>query len=433
MQQKVARYIARHKLLAPNGCVMVALSGGADSVALLRVLLSLGYTCEAAHCNFHLRGAESERDEAFVRHLCQQLRVSLHVAHFQTRQEAARRQISLEMAARELRYTWFETLRQEQGAQAIAVAHHRDDSAETFLLNLLRGTGLNGLQGIRPRNGHIVRPLLCLDRREITDYLQRLGQDYVTDSTNLEDEYLRNKIRLHLLPLMQQINPAAKDNLLRTAAHLADAALIYRQGVDESRARILRHNGRAIDIEALKHEAAPATLLHEILHPLGFNESLTEAICRSLDGQPGKCFTAGEWQVVKDRDLLLIGHRDKILPPQLEMQTMDYTPDFIIPRDKDCAVLDADKLKHPLTLRLWQQGDTFVPFGMTGKKKVSDYLTDRKYSLPRKQHQWVLCCGNDIVWLVGERIDNRFRIDPASTQKITMVRLHPHTNTSFSF
>ena len=225
--QKVVQYIERHKLFSLDDKILVALSGGADSVALLRLLLSLGYTCEAAHCNFHLRGAESDRDEHFVRQLCLEHRVTLHTVHFNTEQEAKERHISIEMAARELRYAWFEKTREACSAAVIAVAHHQDDSVETLLLNLIRGTGINGLRGIRPRNGHIVRPLLCLDRKEITGYLESIGQSYVTDSTNLQDEYTRNKIRLNLLPMMQEINPSVKESILKTAEHLDDAASIY--------------------------------------------------------------------------------------------------------------------------------------------------------------------------------------------------------------
>lgn len=422
MKQKVARYIAQKQLLHEGDKVLVAISGGADSVALLRLLVSLGYTCEAAHCNFNLRGAESDRDEAFVRFLCEELHIPLHVIHFDTIQEATRKHISIEMAARELRYSWFEKLRQECNADAIAIAHHRDDSVETFLLNLLRGTGINGLQGIHPQNGYVIRPLLCLDRLEIISYLQQIGQTYVTDSSNQEDKYLRNKIRLHLLPLIQQINPAAKENILKTAAHLAEASLLYQQAVKEACARIMRNDKKAIDIAALLKEQTPQTLLFEILHPLGFNERQTQDIYRSLKGQAGKCFSAGQWRVVKDRDLLLIEHTQEIPPPALNIQTVDNKPGFIIPHDPDIASFDADKLTDPLSIRLWQKGDYFVPFGMKGKKKVSDYLTDRKFPLLHKERQWVLCCGNDIIWLIGERIDNRFRVDE-STRKITIIKI----------
>ena len=244
--QKVVQYIERHKLFSLDDKILVALSGGADSVALLRLLLSLGYTCEAAHCNFHLRGAESDRDEHFVRQLCLEHRVTLHTVHFNTEQEAKERHISIEMAARELRYAWFEKTREACSAAVIAVAHHQDDSVETLLLNLIRGTGINGLRGIRPRNGHIVRPLLCLDRKEIVGYLESIGQAYVTDSTNLQDEYTRNKIRLNLLPMMQEINPSVKESILKTAEHLDDAASIYNIGIEEAKLRVKTPEGISI-------------------------------------------------------------------------------------------------------------------------------------------------------------------------------------------
>ncbi|MCD8092306.1 MAG: tRNA lysidine(34) synthetase TilS [Bacteroides sp.] len=416
--QRIAQYINHHRLFTAKDKVLVALSGGADSVALLRLLLHLGYTCEAAHCNFHLRGAESGRDEEFVRCLCREQGTALHIVHFDTEKEAKERHISIEMAARELRYDWFEEVRKECGASVIAVAHHRDDSVETFLLNLIRGTGINGLRGIQPRNGKIVRPLLCLDRKEITDYLDRLGQSYVTDSTNLQDEYTRNKIRLNLLPMMQEINPAVKESILKTAEHLEDAASIYKRGIEEAKKRILTPEG--ISIRALLQETAPETVLFEILYPLGFNAAQVKDIYRALNGQPGKVFASTCRRVVKDRELLLIEPLQEATKPKLTMKEYEYTPDFVIPRDKNTACFDADKLQYPLSLRLFRQGDTFVPFGMKGRKKVSDYLTDRKFSLLRKERQWVLCCDDDIIWLVGERADNRFRIDEG-TKKVLIV------------
>lgn len=422
-KQRIALYIDRNKLFSPKDKILVALSGGADSVALLRLLLALGYACEAAHCNFHLRGAESDRDETFVRRLCKELQIPLHVIHFETEREAEERHISIEMAARELRYTWFEKTSREYGITVVAVAHHQDDSVETLLLNLIRGTGINGLRGIQPKNGNIVRPLLCLNREEIIGYLQDIRQDYVTDSTNLQDEYTRNKIRLNLLPMMQEINPSVKESILKTAQHLNDAAVIYNKGIEEAKQRTLTEKG--INIEALQKEPTPETILFEILHPLGFNASQVKDIYRALEGQAGKVFSSTGWQVVKDRELLLISPIQKATKPVLEMKEHVYTKDFIIPRDKNAACFDADKLLHPLSLRLWQHGDTFVPFGMKGKKKVSDYLTDRKFSLPRKEQQWVLCCGDDIIWLIGERTDNRFKVDE-KTKKALVIEIDDH-------
>lgn len=424
-RQKITEYIHRNQLFHPEDKILVALSGGADSVALLRLLLSSGYTCEAAHCNFHLRGKESDRDEAFVRRLCTEQQVPLHSVHFETRRIAEERRISIEMAARDLRYEWFEKVRIASGAAVIAVAHHQDDSVETLLLNLIRGTGINGLRGIRPKNGYVVRPLLCLSRKDIIDYLNGIGQDYVTDSTNLQDEYTRNKIRLNLIPMMQEINPSVKESIFNTAEHLSDAAVLYKRCIEEGKLRIQTEKGICID--ALMQEPAPETLLFEILHPLGFNATQVNDLYHALNGQPGKVFKADGWRVLKDREQLLIEPLQEATPPVLETKEYIYTPDFVIPRDKETACFDADKLLHPLSLRLWQQGDSFVPFGMKGRKKVSDYLTNLKLPLSHKEQQWVLCCGEDIVWLVEERTDDRFRIDE-KTKRVLIIKVNKNTD-----
>lgn len=435
IKKRIARYIAQENLFGTEDKILVTLSGGADSVALLRLLLDMGYHCEAAHCNFHLRGDESDRDEQFVRQLCLQLDVTLHTRHFQTIEEAARLHISIEMAARQLRYAWFEELRRQQCASVIAVAHHKDDSVETILLNLIRGTGINGLLGIRPKNERIVRPLLCVSRGEIEDYLQEIGQAYVTDSTNLQDEYTRNKIRLNILPLMQEINPSVHDSIMSTARHLHDASLLYKKGIEDGKQRVKTEQG--INIPALLQEPAPETLLFEILSPLGFNGAQAGDIFSALNSQSGKTFLSKDWRVVKDRDSLLITpligactageYRtdDPSLPFSLIIEEREMTDDFAIPRNrKDIACFDADKLKHPFSVRLCRQGDHFIPFGMRGKKKVSDYLTNRKFSLLRKEQQWVLCSGKDIAWLIDERTDNRFRIDE-DTKRVVVISLRP--------
>lgn len=419
-QEKVWRYIEEERLPVQEGKVIVALSGGADSVALLRLLLEYGCRCVAAHCNFHLRGEESDRDEAFVTRLCQELDTSLHIAHFDTWRTAHERHVSIEMAARELRYEWFEKLRVECGAVSIAVAHHADDSIETFLLNLIRGTGIDGLRGIRPRNGQIIRPLLCLSRKDILEYLESIGQTYMTDSTNLADEFTRNKIRLHLLPLLESINPSVRRNILQAAKHLDDAAFLYHRAIDEGKQRIWDKEG--ISIPALKREAVPGTLLYEALRSYGFNSTQVHDILQSMDGQAGKTFASARTRIVKDRDHLFVEDlAERFSPPLLYVEKLPYNKDFILPRDKDTACLDAGKLTSPLALRRWQKGDAFVPFGMSGRKKVSDYLTDRKFSLTRKDRQWVLCCGKEIAWLVGERLDNRFRVNK-TTKQVVLVK-----------
>lgn len=424
---QIEQYIEKEKLFGLKDKVLIALSGGADSVALLRILVYLGYSCQAAHCNFHLRGEEADRDEGFVRNLCAKFNIPCHVIHFQTKEYAAMHKISIEMAARELRYNWFETLRQELKADVVAVAHHKDDSVETMLLNLLRGTGINGLTGIRPKNNNIVRPLLCISREDIISYLDGLQQEYVTDSSNLQDEYVRNKIRLNLLPLMETINPSIKSTLFSTASHLSDTAIIYNKVIDEGKERVLTPEG--ISIEKLLQEASPRALLYEILYPLGFNSAQIEDIYLSLERQSGKKFVSDSWMVVRDRTHLLIKELHSLSAenetekmPDISEECFPYSPDFIIPRDKRIACFDADKVLSPVTLRKWKAGDRFVPFGMKGKKNVSDYLTDAKYSLIEKEQVYVACSGEQIIWLVGERTDNRFRIDE-NTKNVLLLRL----------
>ena len=423
IEKKIAQYIDNERLFPINARIIVALSGGADSVALLRILHTLGYDCEAAHCNFHLRGTESDRDEMFVRKLCKTMKTPLHTIDFATEQYAIEKKISIEMAARELRYQWFAEIKEKTKADVIAVAHHQDDSVETVLLNLIRGTGINGLLGIRPKNGDIVRPLLCISRKEITDYLQNAGQEYMTDSTNLQDEYTRNKIRLNLLPLMQEINPLVKEHIIDTSNYLNDVNRIYNKGIEEGKQGDIEKGN--IRIVPLLKEPSPEALLFEILYPLGFNAAQTKNILTMLEGQTGKQFISKDgWRAVKNRELLLIDKKEKQENPPfcLIKEEKEYTKDFIIPREKHIACFDTDKLIGEINLRKWQTGDIFIPFGMKGKKKVSDYLTDRKFSIIQKENQWVLCCGDKIIWIVGERTDNRFRIDE-KTKKVTVFKM----------
>lgn len=422
IERKVRQYIDSEHLFSMNARVLVALSGGGDSVALLRILYALGYVCEAAHCNFHLRGEESDRDEVFVKRLCEKMGIPLHRIDFETERYAVENKISIEMAARELRYSWFTEIKKKAKADVIAVAHHQDDSVETILLNLIRGTGLNGLLGIRPKNGNIVRPLLCLSRKEIIDYLQEMRQEYVTDSTNWQDEYTRNKIRLNLIPLMQEINPCVKEHMIDTSNYLNDVASIYIRGIEEGKIRVM-DNGN-ICITTLLNEPAPETLLFEILYPLGFNSAQTKNILSALKQQAGRQFISKDgWRVIKDRELLLIDKKEeKEDPPfKISKEEKEYTKDFVIPREKNIACLDADKLSGAIILRKWQIGDVFIPFGMKGKKKISNYLTDRKFSIQQKEQQWVLCCEDKIVWVVGERIDNRFKVDE-NTKRIIILK-----------
>ena len=433
-KNRIQHFIEEKHLFTIQDKVLVALSGGADSVALLRVLVELGYSCECAHCNFHLRGEESNRDETFVRELCQSLDIPLHVIHFDTKTYAKKKHLSIEMAARELRYEWFEKVRREIHAEVIAVAHHRDDSVETFLLNLIRGTGINGLKGIPVRNGLIVRPLLHTSKTDILDYLSHLKQDYVTDSTNLQDEYMRNKIRLNLIPLMETMNPSIAETIDETAQKLTEVADIYHQNrktaIQDALQKTLERNieeaeGRnCMDIETILSDIAPFSLLHEWLAPKGFNATQINDIYFSLKQcQSGKRFASTEWELLRDRKELVLQRKnpdEKV--PQIAQEIVEIDPEFILLKDKNMAFLDANKVILPLEIRRWQAGDKFCPLGMKGKKNVSDYLTDKKFTLFEKERQYVACSEGKIVWLVGERIDNRFKITE-STKRALVLRI----------
>lgn len=436
MLRKIDNYIKRNGLLSGEKPVLVGLSGGADSVALLDILSRLGYPCVALHCNFHLRGEEADRDEAFARRFAESKGVPFYKVDFDTVAYAKERHLSIEMAARELRYAWFERERERLGGQAIAVAHHRDDNAETALMNLLRGSGIRGLGGMRPKNGFIVRPLLSVSRSDILAWLAEQGLGYVTDSTNLSEEYTRNFIRLRVLPLLEEVNPSASAAIARSAEHLAEATELYDYALRMAGERVLVADGK-LSIAALREFPAPATLLYELLKAYGFTRQVVEEVFASLDGESGKRFYSVTHRLVKDRAFLLVeplpekrkgSASYQVYPPvadvdspiALSFQLVPFSADTTIPRERRVACLDYDKLRLPLTLRHWREGDWFIPFGMRGRKKLSDYFSDRKYSLPEKERAWLLCDGETVVWLVGERIDNRFRVDK-STKRMLMV------------
>ena len=433
MKEQIQQYIIQHQLLSGEKPVVVGISGGADSVALLHILVSLGYKCIAAHCNFNLRGDESFRDEQFTIDFTKRLQVPLCKISFETNKYAQENRLSVEMAARELRYRWFEELLNTYDADAVAVAHHRDDSVETLLINLTRGSGLTGLTGIKPKNGNVVRPLLCVSREDIYAYIEKNGLEYVTDSSNSSDIYTRNFIRLKVIPLLEEINPSVKASLARTANHLYDASLIYNHSIEEARKVIIQNN--RLSISALLSFPAPATILYEMLKPYGFSRTVCESIFTVLDKDSGKIFYSSTHRLLKDRSDLLIDvlsgednraylinlEDDNVdLPVELKPEIVVIKEDYQIEKDRKFAYFDFDKLSFPLVLRHWQEGDWFVPFGMKGKKKISDYFSDKKFSLFDKEKTWLLCSGQDVIWIVGERTDNRYRIEKTTKRVLKL-------------
>lgn len=428
MLRRIQQFIEKNRLLESRKLYLVGLSGGADSVALLLILRELGYRIEAAHCNFKLRGEESDRDEIFVRELCAHYNISIHVIHFDTKEYANLHKVSIEMAARDLRYGYFRQLCKDINAEGVCIAHHRDDAVETLLMNLLRGAGIHGLTGIRPKNDIVIRPLLCVSRQEILEYLDSIGQSYVTDSTNLVDDVLRNKIRLRVLPLLEEIAPGATVNIDKTANYLREAEQVYEAEMQREKSMLSIDAGE-VSITKLLQQPSPSAFLHEWLSPLGFNTSQTEQILHAVNGEPGREFMSATHTLVVDRTSLLV---EPIRPAMKSIKIpeagtyryddattykIDITDEINISKSADVATIDADKVKFPLTIRPIENGDWFIPYGMTGRKLVSDYLTDKKFSVLQKRRQLVLTDAlGSIIWLVGCRTDNRVKVSNETTK-----------------
>lgn len=427
MLSKVKDYIKKHKLLSLSDLYIVALSGGADSVALLLLLDEMGYKVHAIHCNFHLRGEESDRDERFCEDLCLKKNIPFHRIHFDTLMYAETHKMSVEMAARELRYRYFEQLRKDIGAEAICVAHHQDDTVETVLLNLVRGTGLRGLTGIQPRNGAILRPLLCVTRTEIEAYLATKQQDYVTDSTNLETDFVRNKIRLQVVPLLRQLNPAVSENIVRTAEHLTEAQKVLDAVVDTYK------GSNQLDLCALQQVGSAEYIVFEWLKQYGFNGSQVQQV---ISAETGSIFSSPTgYEVLKDRGRLLVEptimaftpiripeEGTYVLPDDRRLNVRRSNP--FVSKDSHEATLDARQVRFPLTVRRVEEGDWMIPYGMTGRKLLSDLMTDLKMSLFDRRRQLVVVDAQGaVVWAIGLRTDHRCRVTDA-TQEVIAIKIN---------
>lgn len=427
MLSKVKDYIKKHKLLSLSDLYIVAISGGADSVALLLLLDEMGYKVHALHCNFHLRGEESDRDERFCEDLCLKKNIPFHRIHFDTLMYAETHKMSVEMAARELRYRYFEQLRKDIGAEAICVAHHQDDTVETVLLNLVRGTGLRGLTGIQPRNGAILRPLLCVTRTEIEAYLATKQQDYVTDSTNLETDFVRNKIRLQVVPLLRQLNPAVSENIVRTAEHLTEAQKVLDAVVDTYK------GSNQLDLCALQQVGSVEYIVFEWLKQYGFNGSQVQQV---ISAETGSIFSSPKgYEVLKDRDRLLVEptimaftpiripeEGTYVLPDDRRLNVRRSNP--FVSKDSHEATLDARQVRFPLTVRRVEEGDWMIPYGMTGRKLLSDLMTDLKMSLFDRRRQLVVVDAQGaVVWAIGLRTDHRCRVTDA-TQEVIAIKIN---------
>ena len=429
MLERFLQFISKHRLINSGDRLLLAVSGGIDSMVMCELFHQSGIRFEIAHCNFSLREEESDCDELFVRNMAEQSNVLIHVKKFDTKLYAAEEGISIEMAARDLRYQWFRQLALEKEFAKIAIAHNLNDQAETFFINLLRGTGIAGLRAMKPNHEGLIRPLLSFSREEIENFASENGCSFREDSSNASDLYLRNRIRHHLLPLLKEFQPSLYSIFADNIERLADTEKVYLNEIERQRQSVVCVSGKRylINIEKLNQLSPKQTYLFEFIKPFGFNETAVIQIMLALSDIPGKVFLSATHRLIKDRESLIIEPLSESKSDIIELLIKTDTKNLKIPFNVEfniidrqeftafnpsplIAWLDKDKLKFPLSLRRMQIGDRFRPIGMKGFKKLSDFLTDIKLPLPDKKNTWVITSGADIVWVVAHRIDDRYKV-----------------------
>ena len=426
MLEQFQAYINRYHLIAEGDRLILALSGGIDSMVLADLLLKMNVDFVVVHCNFHLRGEESDGDERFVREYAEKNGIQYFVKHFDTEKYAAEQGISIEMAARDLRYAWFEELRQQLNYDKIAVAHHADDQAETFFINLLRGAGLRGLKGMQPQNGAIIRPLLWVSREQIHQYALENEIIWREDHTNAESVYLRNKIRNQLLPVFDELHPDARQGLYKSLEHLASENELYRELLSEKFSQIVEEQDDVFVIARRNDEAIQPQLLFEWLRQFGFNTDQCRFIFDSMQTGIGNKYYSPTHQLVicrnelqlseiksvKDEEIRIEAGQEELTSPiHLCFSQFEKTGDFVIDKSPNVALLDANKIQFPLTLRHWRHGDRFHPLGMKGSKLLSDFFVDQKFTEAQKANVFLLVSDDDeVLWVVGHRIDDRYKV-----------------------
>jgi tRNA(Ile)-lysidine synthase len=432
MLEQFIENINDKQLFDPTQKVLLAVSGGIDSMVLLHLFEKSEFDYGIVHCNFNLRGEESDKDEAFVKKHVWEHGVPAFFESFETKEYAQLCGISIEMAARDLRYEYFERIRSKNKYDFIATAHHQDDLIETFFLNLSRKTGIKGLTGIKDKTGKIIRPLLWVGRKEIEQFAAENYIDFREDSSNNEVVYQRNFLRHKILPLFSELNPAFKKNLLASVENLKDAEKVYSGFLNSEKENVFlrKENEVLIEIEALQKSAYPKTLLLEILSEFNFNPTVIDEVLKSFETESGKQFFSKTHRLLKDREYLFVSEikedEEKIYyieeedfelfaPFEISIKRLN-TEDFQLIKKANTACIDLEEIHFPLLIRKWKQGDYFQPLGMTGFKKVSDFFIDQKIPIHEKENTWLLCSGKKIVWIMGHRIDNRFKITPKSKQ-----------------
>ena len=415
MQKEFERYLKLVCRCSPEKRFLLTISGGIDSVVLAELFHAAGIDFDFAHCNFHLRGEESDGDQAFVEKLALRMNVSCFVNHFDTQDYAGKKGISIQMAARDLRYEWFEDIREKNGYDFIVTGHNRNDMVETVLINFARGSGIRGLSGIRARHGFVIRPLLFASRAEIRKYADVHSLSWREDSSNAETKYIRNRIRHVLIPEFEAINPAFMQNATDTISRLSQTEQLLNLALAQIKKSVWIElpDKFLIDIEKLTEYPAVETLLFELLREFGCTPILVRSIMSSFESTPGKRFITRTHSITRDRTHLIITKNevpidtemkidaDTVLvtyPIHLTLGNIKVNPGYTVPPENKYAVLDWDRLVFPLTLRRWRAGDHFHPLGMKGTKKISDFLIDNKVPLPDKQHVWVIESSGNIIW-----------------------------------
>lgn len=403
------KFIDKEQLFQHNDKILLAVSGGADSTAMAHMFKHGEYKFGIAHCNFTLRGEDSDNDAAFVEKMAKTLQVPFHYIKFDTVNYCKQHNISIEMGARQLRYEWFDTLMNNHEYKYLATAHHKDDIIETFLLNFTRGMGINGVHGIPVKNNYIVRPMLCFFRNEIEQYLTQYDISYQTDHTNKCNDYERNKIRNQIIPIFEEINSEFRKSAIRNIEHLKEARAIYKKRIEENITQLWLSDNQ-ISIPNLLKLEAPNSYLYEMLSSYNFNTEVINSISKSLTNISGKQFFSPTHRIVKDRETLIIAPLTPDKECQIKLRFEEQTPPIKFDDNQNIAHIDADKIKNNLAIRKWEIGDHFIPLGMRGRKKVSDFFTDRKFSLIDKEQCNILLDGDQIVWIIGHRLDDRYKI-----------------------
>ena len=419
--------------------VLIAISGGMDSVVLTHVCQNLELNIALAHCNFNLRGAESDADEEFVLELAEDLDLEVFIESFETETYASENNISIQMAARDLRYTWFQELADQLQFDYILTAHHADDNVETFFINLMRGTGLDGLTGIPETNGKLVRPFLPFSHKALQAYANTKKLVWRNDSSNASTKYLRNKLRHDVIPILKEMNPQFLDNFQKTQAHLQESSEIIEDTLVKIQKKVVlaSDNSIQLDVKKLQQLSNPKVYLFYLLKDFQFTE--WDDVYQLLYAQSGKYVLSQTHRLVKDRNTLILTERPENIKTKSfiweENESELFLPNGQLTIENSSKLgeisasrlyVDKDLLKYPLTVRKWEKGDYFYPFGMTGKKKVSKFFKDEKLSLPEKEQVWLLCSNNQIIWVIGLRADNRFKVT-TDTNHILKISFHNET------